>query len=89
MQNSVKTFRLDKKYNHSKDYVKEILRKRYIYPEIKKKELLQNFGDIFSNEEELQKTFYSYTSNPENLSDRPLSKLTLDILNQLENLGKP
>ena len=39
MKNSNTLFKLEKKYNHSKDYVKELIRKKYIYPEIRKEEL--------------------------------------------------
>lgn len=86
MENSKEIFKLEKKYNHSKDYVKELIRKKYIYPNIKKEEIFKNFKDIFTDEDELQETFYSYTATSENLSDRPLSKLTKDILEQLKIL---
>lgn len=76
-------FRLEKKYNHSKEYVREIIRKKYIYPEIRKAELLSNFSNLFANESELLETIYSFSNSGESLHNRPLSKLTKDILYQL------
>ncbi|MFR3766221.1 MAG: hypothetical protein ACLTWG_00295 [Blautia sp.] len=84
MENSNKVFRLEKKYNHSKEYVKELIRKQYIYPEIKKKELLKNFPEIFKTESDLDDVFFSTSSlTIDKAYDRPLSKLTKDILKQL------
>lgn len=83
MENSKTVFRLEKKYNHSKEYVREIIRKKYIYPEIRKAELLSNFSNLFANESELLETIYSFSNSGESLHNRPLSKLTKDILYQL------
>lgn len=83
MKNSNMLFKLEKKYNHSKDYVKELVRKKYIYPEIRKKELLKNFPDIFKDKTDLYETFYSFVDNPEQIRNRPLAKLTKDILEQI------
>ncbi len=84
MKNSNILFRLEKKYNHSKDYVKELIRKKYIYPEVRKDELLRNFPDIFQKESDLFETFYSFSPNTKNFHNKPLSKLTKDILSQLD-----
>lgn len=83
MENSNEVFRLEKKYNHSKEYVKEIIRKRYIYPEAHKEALMKNFGDVFKNDKEILETFYSYSGSGEYLRNRPLSKLTKDVLRQM------
>ena len=83
MKNSNEVFRLEKKYNHSKEYVKEIIRKRYIYPEAHKEALMKNFGDVFKNDKEILETFYSYSGSGEYLRNRPLSKLTKDVLKQM------
>lgn len=83
MENSKAVFRLEKKYNHSKEYVKEIIRKKFIYPEIRKAELLNNFSNLFNDESELLDTFYSFSTSGESSHNRPLSKLTEDILYQL------
>lgn len=85
MENSNKVFRLEKKYNHSKEFVKELIRKRYIYPKIKKKELLENFSEIFKTESDLDESFFSTSSlTSDKIYDRPLSKLTKDIVKQLD-----
>lgn len=83
MKNSNEVFRLEKKYNHSKEYVKEIIRKRYIYPEAHKEALMKNFGEVFKNDKEILETFYSYSGSGEYLRNRPLSKLTKDVLKQM------
>lgn len=83
MKNSNEIFKLEKKYNNSKKYVKEIIRKKYIYPEIHKEMLLKNFGEIFKNESSILETFYSYIGSGEKIYSRPLSKLTKDILDQI------
>lgn len=83
MKNSNEVFHLEKKYNHSKEYVKEIIRKKYIYPESHKEALMKNFGEVFKNEKEILETFYSYSGSGEYLHNRPLSKLTKDILRQM------
>lgn len=84
MKNSNALFKLEKKYNHSKDYVKELIRKKYIYPEIRKEELLKNFPDIFKNKTDLYETFYAFVDTPEQIRNRPLAKLTKDILEQIK-----
>ena len=86
MENSKEIFRLEQKYNHTKGYVKELIRKKYIYPQIYKDNLLNKFKDIFENEEELFETFYSYSDSEEYLLNRPLSKLTKDVLEQIKEL---
>lgn len=83
MKNSKETFHLEKKYNHSKEYVKEIIRKRYIYSETHKDILLKNFAEIFVNEKQIVETLFSYSESGECMHNRPLSKLTRDILFQI------
>ena len=85
IENSNTIFRLEKKYNHSKEYVKELIRKKYIYPQVKKKELLDNYPQIFKTESDLEETFFSLSSiTPSKAYDKPLAKLTKDILKQLD-----
>lgn len=83
MENSKEIFHLEKKYNHSKGYVKELIRKRYIYSETHKDILLKNFAEIFADEKQITETLFSYSDSEEYLHNRPLSKLTKDILLQI------
>lgn len=83
MENSKEVFRLEKKYNRSKEYVKEILRKRYIYSETHIENLLENFPEIFDDKTQILETLYSYCDNEKHMCNRPLSKLTKDILFQI------
>lgn len=80
---SKETFHLEKKYNHSKEYVKEIIRKRYIYSETHKDILLKNFAEIIVNVKQIVETLYLYADSEECMQNRPLSKLTKDILLQI------
>lgn len=88
MKNSNEIFRLEKKYNLSKEYVKEMIRKKYIYPKVYKDELFRNFSDIFGSESELLETFYGFSNKEESRHNRPLSKLTQDVFKQMEGAEK-
>ncbi len=83
MKNSNEIFNLEKKYNNSKEYVMELIRKKYIYPDTYKESMFKNFGSVFKDEKEFTNTFFSYVGNKDYLGDRPLSKLTHDVLIQL------
>ncbi|WP_315109871.1 hypothetical protein [Clostridium intestinale] len=86
ISNSKTIFRLEKKYNNSKGYVKELLKKRYIYNDRYAEILSENFSDVFASANEVKRTVFSNELNGDSLNERPLSKLTYDILKQLEIL---
>lgn len=44
---------------------------------------LKNFARIFINEKQIVETLYSYSDSEEYMHNRPLSKLTKDILLQI------
>lgn len=85
VKNHIEVFNLQNLYNEHKDIVSEILIKSEIYNESYIEELMQNYeGTLFKNEEDLLRLIFGGYISDEDLGKRPLSKLTKDILEQLE-----
>lgn len=85
VKNSIATFRLDNLYKHHKDIVLELIQKAEIYNESYIDELMKNYeGTLFKNREDLIRLIFGGYITDEEISKRPLSKLTKDILEQLE-----
>ncbi|MCW6105411.1 hypothetical protein LAV45_01550, partial [Clostridium sporogenes] len=84
VKNSNNAFYLEKKYNSSKSYVKELLRKRYIYTEKYADFLSKSFCEVFKEPNDVKRTIFSNELNGSDYNERPLSKLTYDILKELE-----
>jgi len=83
----IEVFNLQNLYNEHKDIVSEILIKSEMYNESYIEELMKNYeGTLFKNEEDLLRLIFGGYINDEDLGKRPLSKLTKDILEQLEIL---
>lgn len=81
----IEVFNLQNLYNEHKDIVSEILIKSEIYNESYIEELMQNYeGTLFKNREDLLRLIFGGYIADEELGKRPLSKLTKDILEQLE-----
>lgn len=79
-KNHLDIFKLEELYKQHKDVVLELLIKKAYYPKSYIEEL-EKFG--FSEDEIYRYLFCNYKKN-EDLHKRPLSKLTKDILEQLE-----
>jgi len=80
-----KTIELFKLYAHHKDIVLELIQKSVMYNESYIEELMKNYeGTLFKNEEDLLRLIFGGYIADEDLGKRPLSKLTKDILEQLE-----
>lgn len=77
---NIEIFKLDELYKQHKDIVADLLMKKAYYPKSYIEEL-EKFG--FSEDEIYRYLFCNYKKN-EDLHKRPLSKLTKDILEQLE-----
>ena len=81
----IEVFNLRNLYNEHKDIVSEILMKSEMYNESYIEELMKNYeGTLFKNEEDLLRLIFGGYISDEDLGRRPLSKLTKDILEQLE-----
>lgn len=76
--NSVETFRLKELYATHKDYVQEIIKTAYVYNETRILELYESTG-LFKNEEEIKRLVFGNYTEIDDLSKRPLAKLTRDI----------
>ena len=85
VKNHIEVFNLQNLYNEHKDIVSEILIKSEMYNESYIEELMKNYeGTLFKNEEDLLRLIFGGYISDEDLGKRPLSKLTKDILEQLE-----
>lgn len=71
-------------YQKHKDYVKDMIRNRWIYSQERQKELYKEFPKLFSSIDEVKNMLYMTDIRAEYWGKRPLSKLTHDIEVQLE-----
>lgn len=86
-QKNIDDFALEEIYKNHKDIVLELIQKSYMYNESYIEELMQNYkGTLFKNREDLLRLVFGGYICDEDLHKRPLSKLTKDILEQLELL---
>ncbi|MCR1809617.1 hypothetical protein [Sulfurospirillum sp. hDNRA2] len=82
---NIKDFALEEIYKNHKDIVLELIQKSIMYNESYIEELMKNYeGTLFKNEEDLLRLIFGGYISDEDLGKRPLSKLTKDILEQLE-----
>ncbi len=85
IQKHIKAFHLDKLYAQHTDYALELIQKKYAYSESYIDGLFKQYeGTLFRNREDILRLVTSNFIEEENLSKRPLSKLTKDIVRQLD-----
>lgn len=85
VQNNINDFGLEELYENHKDIVLELIQKSVMYNESYLDELMQNYeGSLFKNREDLLRLVFGGYIADEDLGKRPLSKLTKDILEQLD-----
>ena len=65
------------------DYIQEILKKAQIYGIEVRSNLLSDFPELFSSDEEIMRTVFGNYIETKDLLKRPLSKLTQDILREI------
>ena len=70
-------------YNVHRDYIQEILKKAQIYGQEARSNLLNDFPELFVSDDELIKVIFSNYIDEKDSLKRPLSKLTQDILKEL------
>lgn len=71
-------------YNMHKDYVMEIVEKAAAYDELTRLNIVDKFQGVFHSEVDVFNLIFGRYISDSNHSERPLSKLTADILEQLE-----
>lgn len=75
-------------YNQHKDYVKDILKNCYINTPQRMNEMLTLFPTLFANEQELCNTILMSRITKNSWGNRPLSKLTADIVDEYRFYSK-
>ncbi|MCL9660054.1 hypothetical protein L2089_05110 [Paenibacillus hunanensis] len=81
IKNNIKLFHLKELYDIHKDYVRELLYKKYVYANTYKEQLVTLFKELNLDEHEINLFLYGNTLQIEDLGKKPLSKLAYDILN--------
>jgi len=85
VENHIEAFHLKDLYAQHTDYALELIQKKYAYSESYIDSLFKQYeGALFKNREDILRFVTSNFVGEENLSKRPLSKLTRDIVRQLD-----
>lgn len=85
-KNSKEILGLEDIYKAHKDYVLLLFRKHYVYNEAYLEEIQTIFEKLFSDNREMKKLFYVLDIDPHKWGERPLSKLTHDIDQEIKEL---
>jgi hypothetical protein len=84
-ENTIKTFRLNEIYKQYKDIVLEIIKRNIIYNDDYIDELIKKYeGTLFNSKDELIDLIYCNYMDKKDINKRPLSKLTKDILEEID-----
>lgn len=76
---------LNEHYDMHKDYIRDILRRQAMYTPERIKDLFEQFDHLFRSREELEQVLSGTDTDERGWGKRTLSKLTYDIVKQLEN----
>ena len=71
-------------YNNHKDCIKDIIKKHYVYSDQYIDELRDRFPEFFNSQGDVRDLIYGNYSSKEEWGNRILSKLTYDILRDLD-----
>ena len=83
MEKNLEVMGIKSSYNVHRDYIQEILKKAQIYGQEARSNLLNDFPELFVSDDELIKVIFSNYIDEKDSLKRPLSKLTQDILKEL------
>jgi len=86
MERNLDVMGIKSSYMAHTDYMQEILKKAQIYGKETRGNLLKDFPDLFSSDEELIRTIFGNYIETKDLLKRPLSKMTQDLLEELKVL---
>jgi hypothetical protein len=82
-KNSIDTFALKELYEQHSDYIEEIIIKAYSYNHDYYDGLIENFSKMGKNKNEMHRLIFGNYIDRANNEQRPLSKLTSDLLEQI------
>ncbi len=80
------TLHITELYNEHKDYITDIFKNYHINTPKRMEELLKNFPELFSTEEEIRSLLFMNDIRHDNWGKRPLAKLTHDIYIELRSI---
>lgn len=83
MNQNIEVLKLKEAYQNHKDYVHEILVKAMIYNETSLNKILELFPDMHMAKEDMLRMIFGNYITKDKLLQRPLSKLTMDLLIEL------
>lgn len=84
--NSISILQLEALYNSHRDYASSLMLQRYVFTAEMISELKKQFPDLFHDESEIRNMLYLMDVSHENWAKHPLSKLTHDIAEELDEL---
>ena len=85
VKNQMEVLHLDEHYDMHKDYIRDILRRQAMYTPERIHDLYRQFAHLFRSREELKQVLSGTDTDERGWGKRTLSKLTYDIVKQLEN----
>lgn len=83
IKDTLECMKISEAYQLDGDYVKTIINKAYIYNESRIDDLRKNFPKLFLSSEEILETLYGQPLTHDDFYKQPLSKLTSDILRDI------
>ena len=83
VKNQVEKLHLNELYSEHADYVRDILKSRYINSDSRIDDLYRSFPKLFASVDEVRSLLYMTNIDESQWGKRPLSKLTHDIDEQL------
>ncbi|MBI1225169.1 MAG: hypothetical protein GC192_08000 [Bacteroidetes bacterium] len=85
VRNTISVFELEDQYKHHRDFVIELIQKKYLYSDDYLNALYKQYeGTIFRNREDILRLVTTNFVDEKDLKNRPLAKLTKDIVEQLD-----
>ena len=86
IKTSIETLALEELYQSHREYVSYLYRQRYILTNLLAQDLFKQFPNLFSSEKDVESLFALMNIDREHWGDRPLAKLTHDILAEIDLL---
>lgn len=78
------SFKINLLYNEHSENVSELLYKNYVFNEDTIESIYHSYSELFNSQSELKQLIFG-NCEPDNFNQRPLSKLTYDVMRQLND----